>query len=205
MKLNPIRPKRWPVSPIRRTVIPVKIMLIASMIVTSYIISVMAMQTGFIRVRPDKLMICQFAVRVTQVTGRATGAMECCRIWITPVIDMTAQAAAAKQVIDQGNWRINRLSNRNINHTVQFPATKGHSNNIYLFFQGKVKGCPTIFYLLSMAFAAGQIHIIRVGGIDRQVFVGFFPAGRRSPPPVAAGTVNGVIFIKFEFMTVPAA
>ena len=139
MKFHSVRPKRGAVGPVGGPVIPVKIMLIAAMIITADKVAVMAAQAGLIGIGPDKTMIFQFAVFIGQMTGGAASAVHSGRIGIALIINMTAQTAAAQQIISQGQGRVRGLSFRYLGEIVQLAAAKGRSHGIYLVFQGEME------------------------------------------------------------------
>jgi hypothetical protein len=149
---------------IRRAVIPVEVVFVASVIIMADEITVMAMEALLVRGATDKGMAEKFSAFKLKMTGGATNAAQGFRVVVTIVADVATQAAAAQKVIGKfkGGGRI--FVDRNFFSPGKIMVgAKGAADGIHLILGREMEGvmaCPHLFF---MTGAAAYHHEIWMG------------------------------------------
>ena len=140
------------------------------------------------------------------MTGGAAGAVGDGRVIVTLVIKMTAQAAAAQEIVGKGEGVLGGIGFGDLDHRLQISrSTEGAANQVDEIFQGKMRCGAETVDLMGMAWTAGPGHRLRVGRLGDQAAVGralFFDG---IIPLMTGGAVHGVVAVQHDGMTAGAA
>ncbi len=201
-----VRPQAVTAVSVRGTVIPVKVMLKAAVIIGAHRVAVMAVQALAVGRAADKGMGDGLAAGKFQMTGGAAGTAPGFRIAVAGGVKVAAQAAAPQHVVGQAGQRGDLLLLGHGNEGGEILlGPEGAANDVDLVFHGemeavvhpghllRVTGATTLFHMVGMGRETDQAGMRLIGGQSRRV-TAMAPGAGDCPMPwvevlvVAVGT-----------------
>lgn len=184
-------------------VIPMEVMLEATIIVGTDKVAVVAMEALLVRGAAHKGVALQAAAAILQVAGGTAHAAQGLCVVVAVIADVTAQTAAAQQVVQQFQGRGRRFGDRNIVGPFQVMlGTEGAAQRVDLVGVGEMQGGVAAAHLFGMAGAATCCHEVRVGRAAHQIGVGLLGRGADVLAAMTGGAGQGMMLIKLVRVTI---